>query len=474
MKEWKQLMNGELVDGEGKLLDVINPATGKVIASVPSATKEQTDYALKSAQQAFESWSKSSLKEREGYIRKLISLLNNKREEIKECLIAETGKSEGTADYDFQMLPDCLDFFIEEAKRMNDEMIADYEGKHMNMIVRKPLGVIACHLAWNFPILNIAYKLGPILASGCTCVLKPSSDTPLATMMVAEVIKEAGLPAGVVNIVVGSGAVVSQAMNESTIPSMITLIGSTETGKKIIQQSATSIKHYSLELGGNAPVVVMEDADAYAAGTYTADAKCGNSGQVCVCPNRIFVHEKVMDKFLTGVQDYMRDVAFGTGKDAGVHLVGPLVNEKALNRMEELVADAVEKGATVLIGGKRVEREGLFFEPTVLTNVNSTMRVYQEEIFGPIMPVLSFDDEADIVSLANDTEFGLAAYVYTKDLEKALYVSRNIDSGNVCVNEPFYSQQIPHGGCKQSGVGKDCSRISLEEYYTIQRISVKY
>ena len=437
---FKQLIAGELVEGDGKPLEVINPTTGKVLEVIPTATEEQTQKALESAQKAFESWSKKSIAEREVYIQKLVNVLDEEKEKIVSCLISETGKAADVASYDFDMLPDCLKYYNEEVKRLNGEIVPDYDNQHINMLIRKPLGVVVCHLAWNFPLLNVGYKLGPILASGCTCVIKPSSDTPLATMLVGEAVKKAGIPDGVVNIVVGSGAVVSKVMNESTIPSMVTMIGSTGTGKKLVEQSSTSIK---------------------------------NTGQVCVAPNRIFVHESVLDEFMAGVNSFMDEIKLGSGNDEGKHLVGPLVNEKALHNMESLVEDAVSKGAKIYRGGKRAEREGFFYEPTVLVNVDKTMRVYQEEIFGPIMPIYSFNDEADIVAMANDTEYGLAAYVYTKDLSMAMKLSQEIDAGSVCVNEPFYAYQLPHGGCKQSGIGKDCSRIGLEEYYTVQRISIK-
>ena len=282
---FKQLIAGELVEGDGKPLEVINPTTGKVLEVIPTATEEQTQKALESAQKAFESWSKKSIAEREVYIQKLVNVLDEEKEKIVSCLISETGKAADVASYDFDMLPDCLKYYNEEVKRLNGEIVPDYDNQHINMLIRKPLGVVVCHLAWNFPLLNVGYKLGPILASGCTCVIKPSSDTPLATMLVGEAVKKAGIPDGVVNIVVGSGAVVSKVMNESTIPSMVTMIGSTGTGKKLVEQSSTSIKNYSLELGGNAPVIVMKDADAFNAGVCTADGKFGNTGQVCVAPN---------------------------------------------------------------------------------------------------------------------------------------------------------------------------------------------
>ncbi len=472
MNIYKQLIYGKLVDGEDKPIKVLNPSTGEVITELNSASEKQVEDALQGAQAAFKTWGKLSLAKREEYIRRLIKVIRAHKAEIKACLIKETGKSDSIADYDFEMIPNCLDFFIEEAKRMHGEMIHDYNDEHLNMVIRKPLGVIACNLAWNFPLLNVGYKIGPILASGCTCVLKPSGDTPLATLMLSECIKEAGIPDGVINIIFGAGSKVSKVMNESTIPSMVTLIGSTNTGRKIIEQSATSVKHFSLELGGNAPVVVTKDADIAQAAFCTADGKFGNSGQICVAPNRIFVHEDVKDEFVKGARDFAKGLKFGTGLD-GENILGPLVNEKAAVQMQKLVDDAVEKGAKIAHGGKRAKGNGFYFEPTILTDVTDTMLVYKEEIFGPIMPILTFNDNDDIVALANDTEFGLAAYVYTTNLNTALKLSKEIDSGSVCVNEPFYSFQLPHGGCKQSGIGKDCSHYSLEEYTTVQRISIK-
>lgn len=473
MREWKHLIDGELEIGSGKPLSVYNPCTGRIIAEVPTVTEEQATKALQKAQEAFKTWSKLSLAQREQYILKFASVLDENRNDIINLLIEETGKPLANAQYDFQMLPDCLRFFIEEAKRMEGNIIPDYSGSHINMTIHKPIGVVVGYLAWNFPILNLGYKLGPILASGCTCVLKPSSQTPLTTLYIAELALQAGIPAGVINIIVGEGNSISKIMNESQIPKMITLIGSSKTGEKIIEQSATSIKHYSLELGGNAPVIVMKDADVADAAFKTADIKFGNAGQVCVAPNRVFVHKDIQKEFLDVVKKYVSRIGLGSGTDSADILMGPVISSGAQKHMQDLVEDAVSKGATVVCGGKKANRDGFFFEPTVLCNVTSEMRVYNEEIFGPIMPILTFDDSDDPVQLANDTIYGLAAYCFTENLKTAMRLSHEIDSGSVCINEPFYNFNLPHGGCKESGVGKDCSRFSLEEYYYIQRVTVK-
>ena len=470
----KHLIDGQLVKGRGELFTVFNPATEEVIAQFSGIDGQQAEQALQAAASAFQVWSHLSLKEREGYILKFAGLIEANRDKIIDIIIAETGKSYEGAEEDFQMLPDCLRYYNEEVKTMPGTMLPELHNQHVNMIIRKPLGVVVGYLAWNFPLLNLGYKLGPILASGCTCILKPSSQTPIATMYVGQLAVEAGIPAGVINIVVGDNDIVGTIFNESSIPQMITLIGSSKTGAKVMQQGAASIKRYSLELGGNAPAIVMKDADIENAATKITSLKVGNGGQICVAPNRIFVHEAVMDQFLSHVMKILADVEYCSGKyTGGKTQMIPLSSKKAVDAMSALVADAVKKGAMVLCGGNRHEGKGYFFEPTVLTGVTKEMRVYQEEIFGPILPVFSFNDGDDIVALANDTCYGLAAYLYTNDLNTAMRLSREIDAGDVLVNEPYFCYNLPHGGCKQSGIGKDCSVYSLEEYFYLQRITIK-
>lgn len=468
-------INGELVEGTDAPITVYSPATGEKIVDIASVSAEQAQMALESANETFKTWSKLTIAQRETYILKYADVLEAHREEIIDLLMLETGKLYSNAVYDFEMIGNCLRFFNDEVKSLHGEIIPDYNEEHLNLVIRKPIGVVVGYLAWNFPLLNVGYKMGPALASGCTCVLKPSSQTPLATMYVASLAGEAGIPKGVVNVVAGTGAKVSKILNESTIPSMLTLIGSSATGMKIIEQSATSIKRYSLELGGNAPVIVMKDADVDNAVNCTADLKIGNAGQVCVCANRVFVHEDIYEEYIEKTKKFMDNVKLGTAKDdqdGGTYLA-PLVSSRAVEEMTAFVTDAVSKGATVVCGGKASDKAGYYFEPTVLSGVTSEMNVYKNEIFGPIMPIIKFTDKDNAKDLANDTEYGLAAYVYTKDLATALKLSKEIDSGSVCVNEPFYNFNLPHGGCKQSGVGKDCSKFSLEEYFNIQRISIK-
>ena len=470
---YKNLINGRLVEGKGKEFTVYNPENGKAIASLNGLNQEQTEEVLNAANDAFKTWSQLSLNEREKYILKFADVIESHKDKIVELLIEESGKTYGNACEDYHMLPDCLRYYIAEARAAKDEIIPDYDNKHINMIIKKPLGVVVGYLAWNFPLLNVGYKLGPILASGCTCIIKPSSQTPLSTLYIGELAIEAGIPAGVINIVTGDDYVVGTILNESKIPQMITLIGSSFTGRKIMQQAATSIKHYSLELGGSAPVIIAKDADVEKAATCVVNGKTGNAGQVCVAPNRIFVHKDIKERFLEKATDMLSDIAYGSGKyeAPGIHMQ-PMSSMKAVENMESLVKDAVEKGAVLVCGGKRLDREGYFFEPTILTGITKDMRVYKEEIFGPIIAISDMDDSDDLAVLANDTEYGLAAYLYTSSLDMGLSLSRKIDAGDVCVNEPCFCYNLPHGGCKQSGIGKDCSTFSLDEYYYIQRISI--
>lgn len=467
------IINGKEVLGEGVSIMVYNPATGEEIQPVMAASPAQAQVALDAADAAFKTWSKLSLAQREAHILAFADTLVAHREEIIAMLIEETGKSYGTAAYDFDMIPNCLRYFIEEAKSMNGAIIPDYEGNHLSMVIRKPLGVVAGYLAWNFPLLNLGYKLGPALAAGCTCVLKPSTQTPIASLYVGKLAIESGMPAGVINIIAGTGDDISAVLNTSPITQMITLIGSSATGAKIIRESSNTIKHYSLELGGNAPVMVMKDADYAFAAACVVGAKTENGGQICVAPNRVFVHADIAEPFIAELKKQVARVSFGSGTDAADILMAPMVSKRAQGAMQALVDDAVAKGATIEAGGTTPDCAGYFYDSTILTGVTKEMRVYQEEIFGPIIPVIVFDDNDDAVALANDTEYGLAAYVYTKDLDTAMKLSREIDSGSVCVNEPFYNFNLPHGGCKQSGVGKDCSTYSLEEYTYLQRIAIK-
>ncbi len=464
-------INGKCVEGEGRIEKVMNPATGEVMAEYKSVSEGQCEEALQAADTAFKVWSKMSLEEREVCILGFRQELIEQKEELIALLMQETGKPLGNATYDYNMLIDCLHFFNEDNKRLCGKIIPNKNGSHINMVSHVPLGVVVGYLAWNFPILNLGYKLGPILASGCTCILKPSSVTPLTSLKIGEIAQKY-FPAGVVNIISGSARVVSPVLSTSPIPKMMTMIGSSNAGKQVIKDSSDYLRHYSLELGGNAPFVVMPDADIKKAAFFACDLKYGNAGQICVSPNRVYIHEDVLDEFVAEVKAFVDGIKLEAGDDSKQVMMGPISSDEAANQMVEFANDAVSKGARLLAGGKRTG-VGYFFEPTMLLGVTPEMKVYQEEVFGPIMSIIPFNDNDDIVTMANDTIYGLAAYVFTNDLSKALYLSENILAGSVSVNEPLYDYNLPHGGLKESGVGKDCSTYSLEEYYYIKRVSIK-
>jgi acyl-CoA reductase-like NAD-dependent aldehyde dehydrogenase len=454
-----------------RTFDVINPATAQVIAKVPEADAASIDRALSSARSGFECWSAKSHAERKEIILRYADLLERDNERIIDLLVEETGKPFGDAMYDTAMVSNCLRFFIEEAERLDQPIIQDPDGRFLNYIQRQPLGVTVGFLAWNFPLLNVGYKLGPVLASGCSTIIKPSSVTPLASLEVAKLAIEAGVPPGVINMVTSTDRGLCESLLTSDIPALVTMIGSTEAGLKVMKASCSSVKHFSMELGGNAPVLIYPDADLESAVNHVVGLKFANCGQICVAPNRCFVHKSIYDSFIEAAAKVAAMFQFGSGRQEGM-LIGPLSSDGARQGVLKVVQSAVDAGAEIVCGGGCPERDGYFMEPTILRGVTPDMTVAKEEIFGPVLPVIAFGEDDDEIAMANNVSHGLAAYVFTSDLSSGLRAARDIEAGSVCVNEPHYAVHLPHGGLKQSGVGKDCSRFSLEEYLTIKRISV--
>lgn len=459
-KTYPMLIDGKTVLTD-EVLDVVNPSTGQVMASVPEVDLPAIQSALVAAQKGFEVWSAKAPAERKAIILRYADLLDENRERLIALLMEETGKPRDNAEYDFGMLTTCLRFFVEEFERLDQPVLHDPDGRFLHYMLRQPLGVTVGFLAWNFPLLNIGYKLGPVLASGCSAIIKPSRLTPLASLESVYLLKEAGVPDGVVNVITGSDHEIMKSLLESDIPEMVTMIGSTRGGLEVMNASCTSIKHFSVELGGNAPVVVYPDADIREAANKTVDLKFANTGQVCVSPNRCFVHESVYDEFIQCAKERAASVQ-----------MGPMITDEARQFVLGLVESAKADGAEVVCGGHAVEGQGYFMEPTILAKVSTTMDVATREIFGPVLPVIPYSDSDDEIALANDTAYGLAAYVFTSSLSNGLRAARDIQAGSVCVNEPHYSVQLPHGGLKQSGVGKDCSRYSIAEYLTLKRVSI--
>ena len=469
----RHYINGKLMPGKGSEAKIVNPATERTVQQFRWADKSQADEALKAAEKAFPRWSAMSLNERNTWINKLANAIDRKRDIILNLLMAETGKPLVNAAFDYSRLVDCLRYFSAEAKRLEGSVIPDYDNNVKNIVIRQPLGVVLGYLAWNYPLLNVGYKLGPTLASGCTCILKPSSKTPLATLYVGQVAKKINFPPGVINIIAGPAEQIGATLSQSNIPKMITMIGSSTAGHTIVKQSATSVKRFSLELGGNAPVIIMPDADVKKVAEMIVPFKFVNTGQTCISPNRVYVHRSVHDQFVKHAKVLAAKIKLGWGRQKGAQM-GPMITKHARDRIFALIEDAKAKGAKVVYGGKIPigKSKGYYFLPTILDKVTNKMRVHREEIFGPILPILTFSDRQEVIEDANKTEYGLASFLFAKDVNNVFEIAEALQFGTVSVNRPFWNVNLPHGGVKESGLGKDCSRYSLEEYYYIKRISI--
>ena len=426
MQTYPMLIGADRVDSN-KPIDVLNPRTEALIGQVFEGSVEQMDDALLAAKEGFSRWSKMSAAQRKTRILRYADLLEQHRERLVELLMQETGKPRENAEYDFGMLTTCLRFFVEEAERIDQPVLHDPDGRFLHYVQRQPLGVTVGFLAWNFPLLNLGYKLGPVLASGCSCILKPSELTPLATLEAVYLAAEAGIPDGVINLVTCSDYSITNRLLESPVPAMVTMIGSTRGGLEVMGASCTTIKHFSVELGGNSPVLVYDDADVQMAAEKVIGLKFVNTGQVCVSPNRCYVHTSIYDAFVEAAAACV----------AGVDM-GPMITAKARDQVLEKVDEAVQAGATLVCGGSCVDGAGYFMEPTILRDVDARMRVACEEVFGPVLSILPFTDADDEIALANETSCGLAAYVFTKGLSRGLRAAEGIEAGSVCVNEPHY------------------------------------
>lgn len=465
-------IDGQLIRGD-EVVKVTNPATGELAGAIVSATAEQVRQALAAAESAFPAWSTASGDERASWMERLRDAIAARQEWLTELIHCEMGKPWSSAQEDFSMLLDSLEFYAAEARALSESTIKDVQGTHRHEIVREPLGVVGAFLAWNFPLLNLAYKIGPAMAAGCPIIVKPSAKTPLSAYAVGAICHEIGLPAGVVNIVGGDDAMIGDLISASPIPAMLTLIGSTATGQHVIRTGATSIKRYSMELGGNAPVLVFSDADLDLAADVITALKFGNSGQICVAPNRVFAEAAVAEALSQKIVERATAVRVGFGRDEAIDM-GPLIDARARVRIEALVADAMAEGAQLLAGGRAPE--GLsgdaFYAPTVLGRVTASMRIAREEVFGPVVNLMvTPDGEEAMLRAANDTDAGLTAYVFTADAERARRCARALRFGEVQVNGVKYAINLPHGGFKQSGVGVDCSHFALDDYFAIKRIS---
>ncbi len=473
---FKQYINGQLVDGKGKVMNVYDPATGEVVDTVGCATAEQTKETLLAAQEAFKGWSRTSVNERAQWLYKLKAACVEEQDTLIDLVMRESGRPYAAAVGDVNWLLTSLSYYAEEAKRIDGTVLPSLQvGDQVNyhMITREPIGVTVGHLAWNYPLGNASIKLAPAIASGCTCIIKPSSETPLATLYLGVIAEKIGFPKGVLNILAGPSGDVAKTLNESDIPRMVSLIGSYETGLKLMQQAATSMKRFSLELGGNAPVVVMPDADLDATAANIVAKKVGFAGQTCVNYNRIYIHESVYDVMCEKIAAELSKVKLGKHKDEG-YVMGPVINKEARDRMLDLIEDAKCGGATLVMGGEVPAEftQGSFITPALLRDVTDDMRVSTEEIFGPIIPIQSFSTMDEAIDKANNTIFGLSAYFFGHNAKEMSRYIDEVKAGEIFVNGGIGSEFTPHAGAKQSGIGCDKSKHSLEEYYDLKFVSI--
>jgi succinate-semialdehyde dehydrogenase/glutarate-semialdehyde dehydrogenase len=455
-------VDGEWV-GEPKL-PVTNKATGDIMARVPEFGEAETREAIAAANRAFPKWSKLLAKERSKLVRRWYDLIVEHANELALLLTNEQGKPLAEAKGEILYAAGFIEFFAEEAKRINGETIPTFKSDARIVVVKQPVGVVAAITPWNFPAAMITRKAGPALAVGCTMVLKPASETPLTALALAALAEKAGIPKGVFNVITGKASVIGKELTSNPTVRMLTFTGSTEIGRTLMAQCAPTIKKLGLELGGNAPFIVFDDADLDKAVQGAIASKYRNAGQTCVCANRIYVQDKVYDAFAEKLAAEVKKMKVGPGTDEGV-TTGPLINKAAVEKVEEHVADALKGGARVILGGKRHQRGGNFYEPTILVDVTSKMMIAREETFGPVAPLFKFKTEEDVIGMANDTPFGLAAYFYARDIGRVWRIAEALECGIIGINEGIISSEVaPFGGVKESGIGREGSSHGVEEF----------
>lgn len=463
------LINGQWVQArDRRVVEVSNPATGEVIGSVPSCGAVETRQAIEAASKAGPVWRSKTAAERAVALRKMASLLEEHREELAKTLTIEQGKPLAESRGEITASIAYIQWFSEEARRIYGDTIPSPWPDRRITVTKEAVGVVGAITPWNFPSSMIARKLGPALAAGCSIVIKPALETPFSGLAWGMIAEEAGIPPGVVNIVTGEAETIGDELTSNPCVRKISFTGSTRVGKLLAQQSAGTMKRLSLELGGNAPFIVFEDADIDAAVKGGIQAKFRNSGQTCVCANRFLIHESIYEQFSAKFASATAALRSGNGLNPGVDQ-GPLISDRSMTRMREYVDDAVRNGAHVMCGGKVLERDGFFFEPTVLTDVRLNMKVTRDEIFGPIAPLLKFKSEEEAIEIANDTNSGLAAFFYTRDLSRSFRVSERLQYGQVGLNAGVITSEVtPFGGFKESGIGREGSKYGCDEYVQIK------
>ncbi|WP_437438277.1 NADP-dependent succinate-semialdehyde dehydrogenase [Azotobacter beijerinckii] len=462
------------IDGEwtlaesGKTITVVNPATNDIIGYVPRMGTSETRRAIEAAERALPAWQQLTAKERGVKLRRWFELILENQQDLAKIMTLEQGKPFPEALGEIIFGASYIEWYAEEAKRVYGDLIPTAQADKRLMVIKQPIGVCAAITPWNFPSAMITRKAGPALAAGCTMVIKPASQTPFSALALADLAERAGIPKGVLSVVTGAAAEIAQEMTSSSIVRKLSFTGSTEIGRKIMEKCAHDIKKISLELGGNAPFIVFDDADLDAAVEGAIASKFRNAGQTCVCTNRLYVHDAVYDAFVDKFEAAVSRLKTGDGFEKGI-TIGPMIDEKAVAKVKEHIEDAIGKGAKLLRGGVSNPLGGNFFEPTILIDVPDSARVSKEETFGPLAPVFRFSNESEAVCKANDTEFGLAAYFYSSDLGRVFRVAESLEYGIVGVNTGIISSEAaPFGGIKSSGVGREGSKYGIDDYLEIK------
>jgi len=452
----------------GATIDVTNPATGETLGTVPKMGADETRRAIEAANVAYPAWRALTAKARAVILRKFFELIMANQEDLAQLMTAEQGKPLTESRGEIAYAASFIEWFAEEGKRAYGDVIPPTFADRRIVVIKEPVGVVASITPWNFPTAMITRKVGPALAAGCTVVAKPASATPFSALALAELAERAGIPAGVMNIVTGSAGAIGGELTGNPIVRKLTFTGSTEIGKMLMEQCAGTVKKVSMELGGHAPFIVFDDAQIDAAVAGAMASKFRNMGQTCVCANRFLVQDGIFDEFAEKFSAAASAMKIGNGQEDGVQQ-GPLIDMAAVEKVEEHIGDALEKGARTLTGGERHELGGTFFQPTVLTDVNTQMKIAYEETFGPVAPLFRFSSEEDAINLANDTQYGLCGYFYSRDVGRIWRVAEALEYGIVGINEGIISTEVaPFGGVKESGVGREGAHYGLDEYLEVK------
>ena len=469
----KCFVNGQWSDSKkGNTIKVNNPATLEIIGKVPNFSAEETKSAINDADEAFQSWKNTTAKERSIILKKWSDLIIENVDDLAKIMTIEQGKPLAEAKGEILMGASYIEFYAEEAKRVYGEIVPDPRPGKRIVIIKQPVGVVGAITPWNFPNSMITRKCAAALAVGCTTVVKPASQTPFSALALAELAKEAGFPNGVFNIITGSAKEIGLELTKNPKIKKISFTGSTEVGKILMEQSASTVKKISMELGGHAPFIVFDDADIDEAVAGALQSKFRNSGQTCICTNRLFVHESVYDTFLQKFTNGVKKIKVGNGLDEGI-LSGPLIDKSSLEKVIDHVQDAVNAGAKIAVGGDVHPLGGNYYQPTVLSNVSTKAKITFEETFGPVAPVYKFSNDDEVIKMANDTPYGLASYFYSRDIGRIWRVAEALEYGIVSVNNGLPTiPEVPFGGVKESGMGREGSRYGLDDYLIIKYISM--